>query len=137
MRDRAVLDSSVIAALFFREEASSRVRKSVAELDPITLDLAFSEVGNVAWKQVVFSKEKKELAMEALRDSFEFIAGSCLLLRSSDLLFEAFLIAVEDRIPLYDSLFLAAAEREGVPLLTLDRRLHDSAMRSGRDVRIV
>ncbi|MBN1324577.1 MAG: type II toxin-antitoxin system VapC family toxin [Methanotrichaceae archaeon] len=137
MRDRAVLDSSVIAALFFREEASSRARKSVAELDPITLDLAFSEVGNVAWKQVVFSNEKKELAMEALRDSFEFIAGSCLLLRSSDLLFEAFLIGVEDRVPLYDSLFLAAAEREGVPLLTLDRRLHDSAIRSGKDVRIV
>jgi predicted nucleic acid-binding protein len=36
----------------------------------------------------------------------------------------------------YDSLFLAAAERESVPLLTLDKILHDR-VKETRDVRLV
>ena len=49
---------------------------------------------------------------------------------------EAFEIAVTDEISFYDSLFLAAAERERLPLLTLDKRLHDR-VKEKRDVRLV
>jgi predicted nucleic acid-binding protein len=136
MRDKAVFDSSVIAAIFFKEEASPRSLKIAAEFDPITLDLAVAEVGNVAWKRVTFSGEEKETALDALRDFLEFISTACTILKSTDLLVEAFGIAVTDEISFYDSLFLAAAERERLPLLTLDKRLHDR-VKGTRDVRLV
>ncbi len=136
MPDRAVLDSSVIAAIFFKEDASPRALKSVAECDPFTLDLAVCEVGNVAWKQVSFSGEEKERALDALRDCLEFINITCIILKSSDLLEEAFEIAVMDKTTFYDSLFLAAAEKERVPLLTLDKKLYNR-VKETRDVHLV
>jgi len=108
----------------------------VAECDPFTLDLAICEVGNVAWKQVSFSGEDVERALDALRDCLEFINTTCILLRSSDLLEEAFEIAVQDKTSFYDSLFLAAAEKEHVPLLTLDKKLYNR-VKETRDVRLV
>jgi Predicted nucleic acid-binding protein, contains PIN domain len=136
MPDRAVLDSSVIAAIFFKEDASPRALKSVAECDPFTLDLAVCEVGNVARKQVSFSGEEKERALDALRDCLEFINITCIILKSSDLLEEAFEIAVMDKTTFYDSLFLAAAEKERVPLLTLDKKLYNR-VKETRDVHLV
>ena len=53
MPDEVVLDSSVIAAMFFKEDASMRAQDAAAKSDLITLDLAIAEVGNVARKQVV------------------------------------------------------------------------------------
>jgi len=136
MPDRAVLDSCVIAAVFFKEDASPRALESVAECDPFTLDLAVCEVGNVAWKQVSFSGEEKERALDALRDCLEFINTICIILKSADLLEEAFEIAVMDKTTFYDSLFLAAAEKERVPLLTLDERLY-GRVKETRDVHLV
>jgi len=136
MPDRAVLDSSILAAMFFKEEASPRALKCAAECDPVTLDLAIAEVGNVAWKQVVFSGENRDRALDALRDCQDFIATSCALIRDSDLTAVAFEIAVENKISYYDSLFLAAAELKEIPLLTLDRGLYEKT-KAKRDVRMI
>jgi len=136
MLDRAVLDSSILAAMFFKEASSSRALKCAEECDPVTLDLAIAEVGNVAWKQVVFSGESKDRALDAFQDCQDFIATACTLIKASDLTTEAFEIAVDDKTSYYDSLFLAAAQKEGMPLLTLDRRLHEKT-KSKRDVRLV
>jgi len=136
MLDRAVLDSSVLAAMFFREDSSPRALKCASECDPVTLDLAMAEVGNVAWKQVVFFGESRDRASDALQDCQDFMATACTIIKASDLSMKAFQIAVEDRISYYDSLFLAAAEREGIPLITLDQKLHEKA-KAKRDVRLI
>ena len=136
MPPRAVLDSSVLAAMFFREEASPRALKCASECDPVTLDLAMAEVGNVAWKQVVFFGENRDRASDALQDCQDFIATACTIIKASDLSMKAFQIAVEDKVSYYDSLFLAAAEREGIPLMTLDQKLHEKA-KAKRDIRLV
>jgi predicted nucleic acid-binding protein len=136
MPDRVVLDSSILAAMFFKEASSSRALKCAAECDPVTLDLAIAEVGNVAWKQVVFSGESKEKALDAFGDCQDFITTACTLMKASDLTVEAFEIAVEDKTSYYDSLFLAAAQEEEMPLLTLDRKLYEKA-KAKRDVRLV
>ena len=54
MRDRAVLDSGVIFALYFEVDASEMAVRAANEYSPITLDLAVAEVGNSAWKRVAF-----------------------------------------------------------------------------------
>ena len=136
MLDRAVLDSSVLAAMFFKEAASPRALKCASECDPVTLDLAMAEVGNVAWKQVVFFGENIDRASDALQDCQDFIVTACTLIKAYNLLIKAFQIAVEDRISYYDSLFLAAAEREGIPLMTLDQKLQEKA-KAKRDVRLI
>ena len=40
MRDRAVLDSGVIFALYFQEDASERAERTVEAISPIVLDLS-------------------------------------------------------------------------------------------------
>lgn len=69
----------------------------------------------------LFSGEEKERALDALLDCLEFINTTCIILKLSDLLEGAFEIAALDKTTFYDSLFLAAAEKEQVPLLTLDK----------------
>ena len=57
------------------------------------------------------------------------------ILRSPDLTDLAFKIAVENKTTFCDSLFLAAAEKEQVPLLTLDKKLYDK-VKANKDVRL-
>jgi predicted nucleic acid-binding protein len=125
MPDKVALDSNILAAMFFKEDASPRALKAVIEPDLITLDLAVAEVGNVAWKLVIRSKEDKELTLTALQKCLAFISETCDVIRAQDIAAEAYEISVEARVAFYDSLFLALARREQVPLLTLDRKLYE------------
>ncbi len=136
MPDEVVLDSSVIAAMFFKEDASMRALDAAAKSDLITLDLAIAEVGNVAWKQVVLCGADKDQTLVAFKKCQSFISEACELVRAEDLTIRAYNIAVETRTAFYDSLFLAAAEARQVPLLTLDRKLYEKA-RSTRNVRLI
>jgi predicted nucleic acid-binding protein len=60
----------------------------------------------------------------------------CDLLKSSDLIDEAYAIAVGNKIAFYDALFLAAAEKEKLPLLTLDKKLYVKSKGNG-DIRLI
>ena len=136
MPDEVVLDSSVIAAMFFKEDASMRAQDAAAKSDLITLDLAIAEVGNVAWKQVVLCGADKDQTLVAFKKCQSFISEACELVRAEDLTIRAYNIAVETRTAFNDSLFLAAADARQVPLLTLDRKLYEKA-RSTRNVQLI
>ena len=136
MQDRGILDSSVIAAIFFKEDASERAERVAENYKLITVDLAIAEVANVAWKRVVFFNESKEIALKALRRSIDFIISACEVISSEKLLEDAFEIAIADKITIYDSLFIAASEREKVPLLTTDGKLYEK-VKSKRSVKLI
>ena len=137
MPDKVVLDSSVIAAIFFPEgEVSERAEEVAAKNDLITLDLAVAEVGNVAWERAILYEEDEDTTLAALQDCRDFIAGSCALLRSFDLVEEAYEISVKDKIAFHDSLFLAAADKERAPLFTLDKKLHEK-VKAKKNVRVI
>ena len=123
MPDKCVLDSSIIAATFFQEKASQKAVQLVQDKDLVTVDLALAEVGNVAWKRVSLFGEDEELMGEALRISVKFITTSCEVLKMIELMDTAYEIAVEEKITVYDALFLAAALKEKIPLFTLDKKL--------------
>lgn len=123
MPDKCVLDSSIIAAIFFQEKASKKAVQLVQDKDLVTVDLALAEVGNVAWKRVSLFGEDEELMAEALRISIKFITTSCEVLNMIELMDTAYEIAVEEKITVYDALFLAAALKEKIPLFTLDKKL--------------
>ena len=84
-------------------------------------------MGYVAWKPVLFFGESRDRASNALQDGCDFMATACTIIKASDLSMKTFQIAVEEGISYYDSLFLAAAEREGIPLMTLDQKLQEKA----------
>lgn len=127
MPEKVALDSSVLAAMFFKEEASQRALNAVAEPDLITLDLAVVEVGNVAWKRAVLCDEDKDLTLKALQKCQTFISDACEVVRAEELVAEAYEISIAGKAAFYDSLFLALAKRENVPLLTLDKKMFNKA----------
>jgi len=136
MPERVALDSSILAAMFFKEDASQRALDAVTEPDLITLDLALAEVGNVAWKQVMLCDADRDLTLKALQKCQLFISEACEVVRAEDLLAEAYEISIACKAAFYDSLFLALAEREKVPLLTLDRKMFNKA-NSSHDVQLI
>jgi predicted nucleic acid-binding protein len=136
MPDRVILDSNVIAAIFFKEEFSERAERVAAMNKLITVDLAMVEVANVAYKRVALFKESKEIGLKALRRSIDFIVTACEVISSRDLLEAAFEIAIADTITIYDSLFVAASEREKALLLTTDEKLYEN-VKSKRRVKLL
>lgn len=136
MQDRVILDSSVIAAIFFKESSSEKAEMAAENYNLITVDLAIAEVANVAWKRVLFFDESKEIALKALRRGIDFITSVCEVISTQKLLEDAFEIAIEDKITIYDSVFIAASESEKVPLLTTDRKLYEK-IKSKRNVKLI
>jgi len=119
------LDSTAIAAIFFKDPNSEVVSTAVRKFSRYrTLDLAFAEVGNVAWKRIVLFKEDRATSSQALEAASGFITNSCTITESRELLPQALELGSKYGIPLYDSLFLALASESGTRLLTTDRLLH-------------
>ena len=107
----------------------------LAEAKEIRKDMK-AEVANVAWKRVVFFNGSKEIALKALRRGIDFIISLCELISSEKLLEDAFEIAIADKIIICNSLFIAASEREKVPLITTDEKLYEQ-VKSKRSVKLI
>ncbi|GAB4316895.1 MAG: type II toxin-antitoxin system VapC family toxin [Promethearchaeota archaeon] len=134
MTEKVVLDSSAIAAVFFREARSAdveRVLEKAVELH--TVDLAAAEVLNVAWKRIHLFKEDRGVISEALRAVIKFIGEVCVVHDSVDLATDALELALTIGVAGYDALFLALASREGAQLLTLDENLAAKVLASPHD----
>jgi predicted nucleic acid-binding protein len=128
MSSEIILDSSAVSALFFRDPYSDRVEAALKKFDGfVTLDLAFVEVGNVAWKRTSLFKEDYATNSKALSAATEFIVSACRVIESREMLPEALEVAVKHGIPIYDALFLALASGTGTRLLTTDEKLHQKA----------
>jgi predicted nucleic acid-binding protein len=136
MLDEIVLDSSVIAAIFFREKVSQRVEKVIENRKLVTVDISAVEVANVAWKRVIFFDESTEITLKALKRCISFITIVCSNIPFQELLEIGFDIAITDKITLYDALFVAASEKGKSPLLTLDKKLYEK-IHEKRNVKLV
>ncbi len=114
-----VIDASVAIKLVITEADSERADR----LDGrrmLAPDLLWSECANILWKSVhrgIVSANEAELACEALlRLPFEIADAAALLP-------EALRRSITIGHPAYDCLYLELAAREGLPLITADRRL--------------
>jgi len=120
----AVLDSSVIAALFFNDPCSESAERFVLGLGTAyTLDLAVAEVSNVAWKRIKFFGEDYGKVKELLKMAVRFIDEVCVSFSSREIYEEALAIGVEISESVYDALFIALAEKLKVKLATCDEKL--------------
>ena len=55
MHDKVILDSCIIAAIFLPEPITSKAIDITAEHTCITIDLAYTEVANAAWKRALYT----------------------------------------------------------------------------------
>jgi predicted nucleic acid-binding protein len=133
MHDKIVLDSCVIAAIFLPEAITGKAIDAAADHDCITVDLAYTEVANAAWKRAVHAGNDPESIKTCLDDATAFIRETCEVIPAQDLITPAWDLACRHRITIYDALFVAASIRCDAPLATADTRLA-GAVRKTRPV---
>lgn len=124
-----VIDASVLAAAFFNEEHSEEARTYLRGGQTLVApDLLRLEVASIAAKKVWRGEASVEASLRAIRAIDDFILGT----RSSvDLVDRAFDLAQTHRISAYDAAYLALAELEDAPLITLDDKLIQRAREAG------
>jgi predicted nucleic acid-binding protein len=95
-----------------------------------TLDLALVEVSNAIWKKtVLLGMMKYEDSIIALNAVKELLPQLLVVHKSVDFLQRAMEISLKEKIPIYDSLYIALAEDKGEKLITGDKKQYDVAIK--------
>ena len=126
-----MLDASVIAKLIMREENYRRAAEEI-EVHGETMDLALIEVSNVILKYY----RRGELSLQEARERFrelQELSKSLKLASSREFLEQAFEIALENDLTIYDSLYIVGSD----VLITADAKQARKAERMGRQVTLV
>ena len=119
-----VVDSSVLFALFFPEEYSEWCEERIKEYDELHVpELAFLETSNVAWKRIVIFRQPSDIVLRNLRLLHKFISNVCIVHRDIDYLQRTIELSIKLGTTIYDSLFLAIAEKYKTKVLTIDKKL--------------
>ncbi len=121
-----LIDASALLAVLLNEPERDRIvelTKGVALVAPASLGY---EVGNalssLMWRQSLSIAESVAVYHAFARVSIRLIEPD---------MQAAIVVSGEGRIYAYDAYFIVCAERLGIPLLTLDRRLADIARTRG------
>jgi predicted nucleic acid-binding protein len=115
-----VVDASVAALWVLDQQGSARAHALRSEGELIAPSLIASEIGSALWKAVRrrdVTRADALLAIEATLLPFER------LVPDEELESRALAIAVDLGHPIYDCFYLALAERERSPLISVDKRL--------------
>ncbi|MBB6306529.1 type II toxin-antitoxin system VapC family toxin [Xanthobacter tagetidis] len=121
MRDRFVIDASVVVKWFIEEEGSERAEQLLdARVDLYAPRILLGEVANALWKSVRRGEVPMPLAEEALRRLPRTIR---FLFDTDDILTDVLQMAVALDHPIYDCLYVAGARRRELSLVTADARL--------------
>lgn len=123
MPDKIIIDSCIIAAIFLPEQITGKAIDAAADHSCITVDLAYTEVANAAWKRVLHAGNDPVLIKTYLDNAIAFIRETCEVIPSEDLITPAWDIACRHKITIYDALFVAASIQSNASLVTADTRL--------------
>lgn len=130
-----VLDASVVAKCFVREEGSGEALEALGRAgELIAPDLLVAELSNVAWKKVRRGEIDATHAARMVRAVPSMFVR---LVPSATLVARALEIALELDHPVYDCLYLALAEAEDATLVTDDGRLRARAASTTWSDRVV
>ena len=118
-----VVDASVAVQYLIADVHTSRVDTLLAQVDQdITLwvpEFCLLECANVLWKEARFRVMPQTQAVQLTTD---LAALPLKVSPVSDLLTRALQLALEYGLAVYDSVYIAMAERLNCPLITVDRK---------------
>ena len=120
VRGKWVIDASV-AAKWLAHEPDSALAAALLDDELMVPDLLYSEVGNILWKKQLRGEMEAATAQVGAR---WLLQAPMTVHPSASLLADALGLALQLQFPAYDCFYLALAQREGVPMVTADRRLH-------------
>jgi predicted nucleic acid-binding protein len=115
-----VVDASVAVKWVIEEALRDRALDLLADNEVIAPDLLLTEVRNVLAMRV---RRRLTTVAEARAAEAAFRSIPLLIEPTSELLEDAFELALRLAHPIYDCLYLALAVRRDLPLATADRRL--------------
>jgi len=129
-----ILDASFIVKLFVEEQGSDLAEACLSKLLELgeeisTVDIALAETLNALWKHCTMIRDLEEGDFrEAVSDLLNFWL-KLEVISTQDLALDAAQLALENRITVYDALYIVATIRQKAGLATFDKRLREEAER--------
>lgn len=124
-----VLDASTLAKFILKEPGWENLTSFVKE--GVSVDHIFKEVANSVWKAYYMgyiSLKDAKLKYEALRKLLELTIE---IADEKEVMNEAFHIAIENKITIYDALYIALAKVKKLKLVTSDSKQANIAKEIG------
>jgi predicted nucleic acid-binding protein len=124
MSGRFVLDACVAGKILFAEQGSQSAAALLADAEYVVApDLILLDVTNVAVKKA----RRKEITTAQAREAVNDLEGLFdQLIPTEDLRSDAMEIALRTMTSTYDAIYAALAVREGLTLVTADKRFEAS-----------
>ncbi len=130
-----VIDASSLAKYILRENNWEKVREYLVD-ESYSLTLALAEVSNAVWKHHVIYREISHEEAKIMFDALKKLKDVVVFEPFESYLDDALEISLEERITVYDALYLAQAKKLG-NLLTSDEKQWKVAKRIGIDAEFV
>jgi predicted nucleic acid-binding protein len=126
---KAIFDSCVAVKWIIAEEDSEKARRILDFGQPGSApSLVLAEMNNAIWKQLYKGQwtAQQAFAVQAIipRLFKQLVPIEILMPRASAMM-------IEIVHPVYDCIYLALAERESIPLVTVDQRLIEAGKKLG------
>jgi predicted nucleic acid-binding protein len=125
-----VIDAPAIIAFFLREEGWENLKPYMKR--GFSVDHVVKEFYNAVWKAMYLLKTLDYESMQKVLELFNsYIENNLILEPEEKYIDKALNIALEVSMTIYDSLYIALALDKKTPLLTLDKKQRDTALRLG------
>ena len=132
-----VIDASSLAKYVLKEKEWLKVEEYLSK-EACSIDHVIKEVANAIWKHTaIYSRVSEETAETLYRILKKLVKENIVKIESQDkYIDEAFKIALQNKITVYDALYLAQAKHYG-KLLTSDMKQAKIAKKLGIKVHVV
>ncbi len=127
-----VIDASALVAIILKEEGWEDLLDQSDVF--LSVDLVLKEASNAIWSAVFSNRLSKSEGVEAFSILKELFKGNILTKPQFKYLDNAFELALKHEITIYDSIYIAQALQESLPLLTLDQKQAKAARAEGVEV---
>lgn len=114
-----ILDASVAVKAFLPVDGHAQALAVLDRFDLMAPGLVLTETANGFWTYL----RRGEISLIDMRLSLRTLAKAIDIRPEQDLVEDALALATDLDHPVYDCLYLVLARREGLPLVTADRRL--------------
>lgn len=123
-----VVDSSALIAFFLREEDWQNLSKYMTLT--MSVDHVIKEFYNSLWKAVYLKKVMEIKDIMRVIELFEkYLKGNIIIESEEKYLKSALKIAIQEGLPIYDTIYIAQALHNNKPLLTLDEKQRKIALK--------